>query len=362
MRNITSTQDLEHFFSNILKGSSRVTAYDRQGKNFINFRGRLGMSNSGQKCIIFQDGTQFPLLDSSGENVFGDLSTPTSRRFINFEGELVPGPDNKAYIQLKNGLRFALEGYSTYSSTKTYTYSGPQETHSSSFESHNTNPYENVESDYGHSSGSSWRTESSTSGSDIEGEYEMHSSRSHEERRRIQSRVYSRNSEVPIGDNLADPRYDSKHQNSRYKRESDVISVKDFEKLEMRQRRQITSESKENPCKHAKCFEMKCDLGPLKKGEEAHLRLKYRIKVATLKKVAYKQPVEISTKVITRVTRFAALKEVAEQNIQSQEVFTNVEPTTIQPETEVVPLWVVVLSACAGVIILLLLIYLLYKV
>ena len=375
LQNISTTQDLKEFFSKISKGP--FTAYSKHGREFINFRGRFTSMKNGQKCIELLDGKQFPLQDNLGRNI-PDGRFHSTRRFDPIEGELVAGPDNRAFIQLSNGLRFALEGFSIYTTTRTYTYTGPIETHSSSYGTHSTNPYGNEEGTY--SSRNSWHTESSTSGSDIEGDYEMHSSRSHEERRtnerRVQSRVYSRNSDLPLSENLADPRYDSQRRNSRHRRESDMMNVDDIKNLEMRSRRQANSkplgpnretdptnfDSKKNPCKHADCFQVKCVLNGLARGEEAHLSLKFRIKAATLKKVAFREPIQISTQVQTRITRFASLNNVENQKMESQEVFTNVEPTAPPPVADVVPLWVVVLSACAGVIILLLLILLLYKV
>ncbi|XP_051153057.1 integrin alpha-PS2 isoform X2 [Leptopilina boulardi] len=353
MRNITSTQDLEQFFSDISRGTYKVSAYNRHGKNFINFRGRIGTMKTGQKCIVFQDGTQFPLEDNLGQRVLSDPGSPVSHRFGPVDGELIAGPGNRAYIQLNNGNRFALEGFSTYSTVRTYSYtSSPQE---SSFDN---SPYKNGQI-YGHSSGSSWRTESSR---DIGEEY--HSSHSHDEMRtnekRIQSKVYTRNSEAPIRDSWINPQYESHERNIRHRRETDMNDNSNGLSLK-NELDPVTYDITKNPCKRASCFQIKCELGPLKKGEEAHLSLKFRIKAATLKKVAYREPIQVSTQVLTRITRFAALNNVAEQNVKSQEVFTNVEPTAPPPVADVVPLWVVVLSACAGVIILLLLIYLLHK-
>lgn len=363
MRNISSTQDLEQFFSDISRGTYKVSAYRRHGKNFINFRGRMGATKTGQKCMVFQDGTQFPLEDSFGQRILSDPGSPVSHRFGPVEGELIAGPGNRAYIQLSNGNRFALEGFSTYSSIRTYSYtSSPQETHSS-FDS---NPHQNGQV-YGHSSGSSWRTESSTSNRDVGEEFQMHSSRSHEETRtnekRIQSKVYTRNSETPARDSWVNPHYESHERNIRHRREADVTGMDDNSHglSTTSELDPVTHDITKNPCKRASCFQIKCELGPLKKGEEAHLSLKFRIKAATLKKVAYREPIQVSTQVLTRITRFAALNNVAEQNVKSQEVFTNVEPTAPPPVADVVPLWVVVLSACAGVVILLLLIYLLHK-
>jgi hypothetical protein len=49
-------------------------------------------------------------------------------------------------------------------------------------------------------------------------------------------------------------------------------------------------------------------------------------------------------------------------SLRTEEVVTEVVPTDAALKPEIVPLWIVVLSACAGALILLLLIFLLWKV
>ena len=70
---------------------------------------------------------------------------------------------------------------------------------------------------------------------------------------------------------------------------------------------------------------------------------------------------QFSSMMLARVQRVPRLMSVDDSKIEMQEVETVVKtPEEIKSET--VPLWVVVLSAVAGTIILLLLIFLLYKV
>lgn len=71
--------------------------------------------------------------------------------------------------------------------------------------------------------------------------------------------------------------------------------------------------------------------------------------------------VNTSTMAIARVSKLPHIGTPKERPIKTLELpFTLIpEPT---PKSDVVPLWVVVVSACAGAIILLLLVYLLYKV
>jgi integrin alpha 8 len=64
---------------------------------------------------------------------------------------------------------------------------------------------------------------------------------------------------------------------------------------------------------------------------------------------------------VARITKLPYIGEPKDKAIKTHEVFVTATPDPV-PKPDVVPLWIVVLSACAGAIILLLLIYLLYKV
>ena len=76
----------------------------------------------------------------------------------------------------------------------------------------------------------------------------------------------------------------------------------------------------------------------------------------------YRKPVNISTLLVTRLTRLPYIGTPQEENLNSKEVVTLAVATDAPLKPEIVPLYVVVLSACAGVLILLLFIYLLWKV
>lgn len=71
--------------------------------------------------------------------------------------------------------------------------------------------------------------------------------------------------------------------------------------------------------------------------------------------------VKLSTMAIGRITKLPYIGEPANDTLKTYEVFVTAIPDPI-PKPDVVPLWIVVLAACAGALILLLLIYLLYKV
>lgn len=63
---------------------------------------------------------------------------------------------------------------------------------------------------------------------------------------------------------------------------------------------------------------------------------------------------------ITQLPYIGRVKEEDEQHI-THEVVVSAIPDVV-PKPDVIPLWIVVLAACAGALILLLLVYLLYKV
>lgn len=64
---------------------------------------------------------------------------------------------------------------------------------------------------------------------------------------------------------------------------------------------------------------------------------------------------------VARISKLPYIGAPKDKPIKSHEVFTTAIPEPV-PKSDVIPLWIVVLAACAGAIILLLLVYLLYKV
>lgn len=77
--------------------------------------------------------------------------------------------------------------------------------------------------------------------------------------------------------------------------------------------------------------------------------------------VAPNIPLNLSTMVISRVSRLPYIGEPHEKPPKAYEVKITAVPIP-EPKPDIVPLWIIILSACVGVLILLLLIYLLYKV
>lgn len=72
--------------------------------------------------------------------------------------------------------------------------------------------------------------------------------------------------------------------------------------------------------------------------------------------------IHVSSMVAARVTKLPHIGKPDVVTTHTNEVHTQIMPTEAAAKPDYVPLWVVVLSACAGAIILMLLIYLLYKV
>lgn len=70
--------------------------------------------------------------------------------------------------------------------------------------------------------------------------------------------------------------------------------------------------------------------------------------------------VKLSTMALARITKLPYVSKPPETDF-THEIFVTATPVPT-PKPDVVPLWIVVLAACAGALILLLLIYLLYKV
>jgi len=64
---------------------------------------------------------------------------------------------------------------------------------------------------------------------------------------------------------------------------------------------------------------------------------------------------------IGKITKLPYVGSPANEILKTHEVFVTAEPDPV-PKPDVIPLWIFVLAACAGALILLLLVYLLYKV
>ncbi|XP_044732044.1 integrin alpha-PS2 isoform X2 [Chrysoperla carnea] len=116
-------------------------------------------------------------------------------------------------------------------------------------------------------------------------------------------------------------------------------------------------------CKATQCAVMRCVVSPLMfedNNREAWIVFRGRANATTIRKLGGSNPVILSTMMVARVSKLPYIGKPDDQPIKSHEVFTTIVSKDIDTEPDVVPLWVVVLSAVAGALILLLLIYLLY--
>ncbi|XP_011332001.1 integrin alpha-PS2 isoform X2 [Ooceraea biroi] len=383
LHNLSSTQELERVFSSLSKDATSYQVYNRQGQQYVQFKARFRTSADRKEYIEFQDGSMFPLEDHYGEQSYVSESASERRdsRFLRIEGQLLITPDSKAYIVLKDGRRFPLQGSFSYTEEKTYTLRGPHDSHQEG----------NADNQGQRTYGRSWHEESSSGGTTSDGSYETrYNTRVHEEKRteeRTSSRVYGRDYDR-FKDELSTDNSDPNLLNSRYRRESDMVDVEEFKKFERyhRHRRDVEMDDEllaneasfpnddyyendpisqdpvpQEPCDAAKCLTLRCVLGPLKKDQEVWIGARYRVNARTLKEVAFKEKVKVSTKLVARVTKQPFIGTPAEQVIRSNEIITNIEPSAPPSAPDIIPVWVVVLSACAGIIILLLLIFLLHK-
>lgn len=114
-------------------------------------------------------------------------------------------------------------------------------------------------------------------------------------------------------------------------------------------------------CNSTKCAILKCYAGPLVNDDRAFIGLRTRLVAYTLDKNTLSVPLNISSKVVARITKLPYIGAPQEKPLKTFEVPVKAIPEPIITP-DVVPLWVVILSAVAGALILLLLIYLLYKV
>ncbi|XP_055684232.1 integrin alpha-PS2 isoform X1 [Lutzomyia longipalpis] len=117
---------------------------------------------------------------------------------------------------------------------------------------------------------------------------------------------------------------------------------------------------KELFCNVTRCAVLRCIAYNLVKDDNVYIAIRTRLVARTLDKLTLSTTIDLSTKAVARVTRQPFIGEPKEKPIKSFEIPVMAIPEPIM-KPDVVPLWVVVVSACAGTLILLLLIYLLYK-
>ncbi|XP_014219756.1 integrin alpha-PS2 [Copidosoma floridanum] len=116
-------------------------------------------------------------------------------------------------------------------------------------------------------------------------------------------------------------------------------------------------------CETAQCVDLKCHVGPLKKDEEVSISAKYRVNVTALRQLASQgsENVKLSTTMRALVESQPFIGKPTEPIMRSYKIETMVRPLKIINTPDSMPLWIWILAACIGILILLLLVYLLYK-
>uniref|UniRef100_A0A182N036 Uncharacterized protein n=1 Tax=Anopheles dirus TaxID=7168 RepID=A0A182N036_9DIPT len=139
-----------------------------------------------------------------------------------------------------------------------------------------------------------------------------------------------------------------------------------YESFDRRHRRQATGNDADRAldealrCHATRCAIIHCKAGPIGNKDVAFVALRTRVVAHTLHQLSSSAPLHFSTMNVARVLKLPYIGEPRDKPIKTHEiqVLAVPEPTA---KPDVVPLWIVVLSACAGALILLLLIYLLSK-
>ncbi|XP_045490857.1 integrin alpha-PS2 isoform X3 [Colias croceus] len=108
-----------------------------------------------------------------------------------------------------------------------------------------------------------------------------------------------------------------------------------------------------------KCEVVRCRTGRLLKGQEVWLALRARINATVLNEISAEHAVKLSTLAAARVSRLA-LAGAGKREWRSAEAHTQVSPR-LERAGGAVPLWVIVLAAVLGALLLLLLVLALYK-
>lgn len=111
-------------------------------------------------------------------------------------------------------------------------------------------------------------------------------------------------------------------------------------------------------CDPRKCTVIKCTIGPLEKGEGVIFKVRSRLFTETQIK-NYAEKVQISSKLLTRVTKLPFSVQEELLAFQSQTVTTTVIPS--EPGEVGTPWWVWLLAAIAGILLLAAITYCLYK-
>lgn len=150
----------------------------------------------------------------------------------------------------------------------------------------------------------------------------------------------------------------STHSKSSYSFQSSDPNSPQFKHY--RRTRDISNVDNNGLCGSAHCVNVRCVVGPLEKNTGAEIALRMRLVAHTLNKLGSEQDIKLSTMAMGKITKLPYVGSPANETLKTHEVFVTAIPDPV-PKPDVIPLWIFVLAACAGALILLLLVYLLYK-
>ncbi|XP_035905010.1 integrin alpha-PS2 isoform X1 [Anopheles stephensi] len=113
-------------------------------------------------------------------------------------------------------------------------------------------------------------------------------------------------------------------------------------------------------CHATRCAIIHCKAGPIGNKDVAFIALRTRAVAHTFHQLSGSESLYFSTMNVARVLKLPYIGEPKDKPIKTHEIKVLASPERLV-KPDVVPLWIVVLAACAGALILLLLIYLLSK-
>ncbi|CAH1104262.1 unnamed protein product [Psylliodes chrysocephalus] len=136
-----------------------------------------------------------------------------------------------------------------------------------------------------------------------------------------------------------------------------------------RSKRQITNNPYEDiqalvKCNATKCIYIRCVVGALGRDDDVLIALRSRLNVRGLKDLAdSNQAITLSSKMVAAISELPYVDPIKKEKQvwKQRELFTEVPAKEAELVPEVAPLWLYIVSAVAGIVMLLLLIWLLSK-
>ncbi|XP_060537100.1 integrin alpha-PS2 isoform X2 [Cylas formicarius] len=114
-------------------------------------------------------------------------------------------------------------------------------------------------------------------------------------------------------------------------------------------------------CETTNCIYVRCIVSTLKRDEFVSIALRSRLNLRAVKHLSSSQPFKLSSVMVARISKLPYIGRFKDQNPLMHEVFTDIPAKEPEVPPRIVPLWIILLSAIAGTIILLLVILFLYK-